>query len=141
MTTPRPGRGAPDDPMRSHLVEVRRILLRLHKSLIDSERAEIERARGRMTSGAFLQMLINDEALAWLRPFSELIVQMDEALAADEPVAAADARAFIQSARALIAADGIAGLSVRYAVVHGRDAAVRAAHAALLDRAALALAE
>ena len=83
----------PPDPIRDRLKEIRLGLLRLHKALIDAERGEIERRSGPMSSGHFLQMLIQDEAFAWLRPFSELIVQMDETFAAREPIEEGDARA------------------------------------------------
>ena len=99
--TPRPE--LPPDPIRDRLKEVRLGLLRLHKALIDAERGEIERRSGPMSSGHFLQMLIQDEAFAWLRPFSELIVQMDEAFATREPIPEENARAYVRQVVALLA--------------------------------------
>lgn len=93
----------PPDPLRDRLKDVRLGLLRLHKALIDAERGEIERRDGPMSSGHFLQMLIQDEAFAWLRPFSELIVQMDEAFATREPIPEENARAYVQQVVALLA--------------------------------------
>ncbi len=64
---------------RARLVEVRRALLRLHKVLLEEERASYERDRGSVGgSGEFLQLVINDPWFAWLRPVSELIVRIDE---------------------------------------------------------------
>jgi len=63
------------------LADVRRALLRLHKTLLEAERASYERGRGAIGgSGGFLQLVINDPWFAWLRPVSELVVRMDELL-------------------------------------------------------------
>jgi hypothetical protein len=56
----------------------RNMLLTLHKSLLEFERAEYERIRGRLTAGQFLNALLEDETFAWLRKFSMLIVEIDE---------------------------------------------------------------
>jgi hypothetical protein len=103
MATRIPRPDLPPDPIRDRLKEIRLGLLRLHKALIDAERGEIERRSGPMTSGHFLQMLIQDEAFAWLRPFSELIVQMDEAFATREPIPEENARDYVRQVVALLA--------------------------------------
>jgi len=69
----------------SLLRELRGTLLHLHKTLLDWQRAEYELDRGVMPAMQFLQVLLNDEAFAWLRSMSGLIVQIDEALEAKEP--------------------------------------------------------
>lgn len=56
----------------------RNLLLTLHKSLIDLERASYERVHGRLNAGQFLNVLLEDENFAWLRKFSMLIVEIDE---------------------------------------------------------------
>ena len=56
----------------------RNILLSLHKSLIDFERAGYERIHGRLNAGQFLNVLLEDESFVWLRKFSMLIVEIDE---------------------------------------------------------------
>ncbi len=62
-------------------------LLRLHKTLLDSDRAAYERAYGPVaSSGEWLQLVLSHEHFAWLRPFSGLIVRIDEWLAGDERV-------------------------------------------------------
>jgi hypothetical protein len=59
--------------------------MRLHKTLLDSDRAAYERAYGRVeSSGEWLQLVLGHEHFAWLRPFSGLIVRIDEWLASDE---------------------------------------------------------
>jgi hypothetical protein len=56
----------------------RNILLTLHKSLIDFERAEYERSHGPLNASQFLNVLLEDQAFSWLRKFSMLIVELDE---------------------------------------------------------------
>ena len=56
----------------------RNLLLTLHKSLIDLERAAYENVHGRLNAGQFLNVLLEDENFAWLRKFSMLIVEIDE---------------------------------------------------------------
>jgi len=103
MTPPISRRDRTPDPVRDHLREVRRGLLRLHKALIDAERATWERqGDGPVTNGAFLQALIQDPYFAWLRPFSGLIVEIDEVLAAREPLARPQASAYVERVRALV---------------------------------------
>jgi hypothetical protein len=59
---------------------MRRELLDLHRALVDSERREYERIRGRMTDRAFLEALIGAPELAWLNPLTSLIVRLEETL-------------------------------------------------------------
>lgn len=92
---------------------LRTALLRLHKVLLDGERAEYERARGRVTGGELLQLVINHEQFAWLRAFSELIVRMDELLDLKEPAAASDVSALFARARVLILPAGDGGEHAR----------------------------
>ena len=53
-------------------------LLSLHKSLVDFERWKYETINGSVTPGKFLNMLLEDPDLSWLRKFSTLIVDIDE---------------------------------------------------------------
>lgn len=59
---------------------MRRELLELHRALVESERREYERPRGRMTDRAFLEALIGAPELAWLNPLTSLIVRLEEAV-------------------------------------------------------------
>ena len=68
------------DSDRALLVELRRLLLQLHKTLIDWQRAEYERVRGRLQTTQLLNVMFNDPEFAWLRSMSGLIVRIDEAL-------------------------------------------------------------
>ena len=128
------------EPLRTRLVEVRRGLLRLHKALIDAERAVWERSRGPVTNAQLLQALIEDPFFAWLRPYSALIVQIDEALAGDEAVTEDAARTFAEQARELLAVDeGDEPTVNRYDLVCRRDPNVLLLHVELSHRIADAL--
>ena len=68
------------DADRALLLELRRLLLQLHKTLIDWQRAEYEGTHGRLQTTQLLNVMFNDPAFAWLRSMSGLIVRIDEAL-------------------------------------------------------------
>ena len=68
------------DADRALLLELRRLLLQLHKTLIDWQRAEYESVHGRLQTSQLLNVMFNDPAFAWLRSMSGLIVRIDEAL-------------------------------------------------------------
>lgn len=88
--------------IRSHLQKVRTALLRLHKALLDSERRLYEQIYGRIpSSGEFFQLVIGHEWFSWLRPMSQLIVQVDETLSAKEPVTIERANELLAAARGL----------------------------------------
>ncbi|PYS81354.1 MAG: hypothetical protein DMF67_17050 [Acidobacteria bacterium] len=87
---------------RERLREVSSALLRLHKALLDDERAQFERVRGRIeSSGEFLQLVLHDEWFAYLRPLSALVVQIDELLDAEEATKE-EADALVAQARAML---------------------------------------
>ena len=88
--------------LRERLRGISHALLNLHKALLDGERVEFERVRGRIeSSGEFLQLVLHDEWFAYLRPFSALLVQIDELLDAEEATRA-EADALIAEARAML---------------------------------------
>ncbi len=85
------------------LREVRAALLRLHKALLHSERDVYEQFHGRIRSkGEFFQLVLEDEWFSWLRPFSQFIVQIDEALSAKEPITVDRANELLDEARSLV---------------------------------------
>ena len=100
---------------------IRQKLLDLHGALVEAERREYERVRGRLTDRAFLQALINDPELAWLNPLTSLIVRLEEV--GDNP---ADCLAEI---RGLLRPDESgSGFQQRYAAVMQRSPEVVVAH-------------
>ncbi len=89
--------------LNGRLTDLRNALLRLHKTLLDSERAhyehEVEKIR---STGQMLQLVLHDPWFAWLRELSGLVVLIDEAMAAEEPVTSSEAERLITEARALL---------------------------------------
>lgn len=63
------------------LKSARNLLLSLHKSLVDFERSAYEGMNEQVTSGQFLNLLLEDNDFVWLRKFSTLIVDIDEMFA------------------------------------------------------------
>ena len=113
------------------LADVRLRLLRLHRALLDAERAEHERVHGAITPAAFLQLLIADPRFAWLRPLSEIIVGLDEAVLErrtrrENAPPPPDGDALLARARALIEGED-APFAARYGTLRGA-AGVAAAH-------------
>jgi hypothetical protein len=106
---------------------MRRELLDLHRALVDSERREYERNRGRMTDRAFLEALIGAPELAWLNPFTSLIVRLEEVL--EDNAADAAVRDCVAEIRKLLrpAADG-QGFQRKYAEAMQRSPEVVVAH-------------
>ena len=92
---------------RDALKELRQGLLKLHKLLLDLERRDFERSRGRINNSyEFLQLVLKDPWFDWLHRLSELIVQIDEALDTREPetpMTEDDAQALTERAKVLLA--------------------------------------
>ena len=92
---------------RDTLKDLRHGLLRLHKLLLDLERRDYERTRGRIgNSYEFLQLVLKDPWFDWLHRLSELIVQIDESLDTREsetPATEEDAKALVERAKTLLA--------------------------------------
>ena len=83
------------------LKDIRLGLLRLHKTLLDWERASYERVHGRQTSNALLEALLQDPQFAWLRSISQLIVRIDEMLEDKIPPEKPDLEAVLAHVRDL----------------------------------------
>ena len=96
----------PDDLLREQLNDAHADLLRIHKALIDYERVRYEKVHGHVASPyTLLQLLINDPGFAWLRPISELIVQIDEFVSSKEPNDPQDGKMLLAQVRALLVPD------------------------------------
>jgi hypothetical protein len=83
------------------LTDLRKALLRLHKTLLDWERSGYERIHGRQSSNDLLKALLNDPQFAWLRPMSQLIVRIDEILGDKTPPMRNDVDAVVAQVRTL----------------------------------------
>ena len=95
--------GGPENPARQKLVALRLMLLRLHKTLLDMERRDYERANGHVSTGELFRLVIDHEQFAWLHNISEFVVRLDEALAAEAPVTSDDTHSAIMLARKMFA--------------------------------------
>jgi hypothetical protein len=56
------------------------VLLGLHKALLDAERAQVESVHGAMSGPEFLQLVSDPLRYGWLKPFSHLIIAIDDTL-------------------------------------------------------------
>jgi hypothetical protein len=129
-------RDAQSPAARQSLQELRDALLDLHKTLIDSERAVYETNVGPIHSPHhFLQLLSNDPWFAWLRPVSQLIVAMDEALDAREALTSEIVDSLMnESVFLLIPAETGGEFGERYMAALQRDPHVVLAHARVAKR-------
>jgi catechol 2,3-dioxygenase len=116
---------------RRQLADLRLPLMNLHKALLDDARTAYELDRGSVGSSAnLLQLVISDPWFAWLHSVSELIVRIDETLAADSPATDSDAQALAEQVeRLLTASETGEGFQRRYYEALQRQPAVVLAHA------------
>jgi hypothetical protein len=120
----------PSNGTRQRLAALRNGLLRLHKYLMDSERALYERDVERITStGQYLELVLSDPWFAWLHELSKFIVTIDEALDFGEALTDDDAEKLIVQARALVSPseEGV-GFARKYFDIMQRDAGAVLAH-------------
>ena len=103
-----------NDSDRALLVQLRTYLLQLHKTLIDWQRADYERVRGRLQTTQLLNVMFNDPEFAWLRSMSGLIVRIDEALEVKPPKPEIETGPLIAGARELIAPESGTPYAQRY---------------------------
>ncbi|OKH35731.1 hypothetical protein NIES2119_19750 [[Phormidium ambiguum] IAM M-71] len=112
------------------LSDLRIKLLRLHKSLLNSERISYEQVRGNVSAGELLQLAIHHEQFAWLHQLSQLIVQIDDLLHADEPVTPEDLATLTHEVRTLLTPDESGNdFAMKYDAALQRNPDVVLAHA------------
>ncbi|HZO57408.1 MAG TPA: hypothetical protein VFB63_32150 [Bryobacteraceae bacterium] len=114
------------------LTQLHRSVLHLHKALVDSEKKEWEQNRGPVGGPTqFLHMLLNEPAFAWMRPFSGLIVAIDEYQDAKEPKSAEEAKQLFGVARNVLRPPDF--VESRYRDVLQRDASIVMLHARVVQ--------
>jgi hypothetical protein len=102
--------------------------------LLETERIAYEQIRGRVSSRELLQLVIEHEQFAWLHRISELVVQIDEMLQADEPISLDDVQNLIADVRTLIAPSEVGnGFARKYYDALQREPGVVLAHAAVSE--------
>ena len=119
---------------RQRLENARRGLLHVHRALIETERKRYEREFGRVeNSGTLLQLILHDPWFQWLRPISELIVQIDDWLDQDHdstPASPDLAEILLAQVRDRLMPDAEgADFQRRYLQLLQEDPAVAVAHA------------
>lgn len=74
------------DPAFAKLRDLRPLLLKAHKILMDAEKDIYEATYGPIANkGEYLRLVLGHEQFSWLRPISQLIVQFDEVLMSKKP--------------------------------------------------------
>ncbi len=117
-----------------YLRDLRNKLLHLHKMLLDTERITYEQVRGRVSSGELLQLVIEHEQFAWLHRISELVVQIDEMLEADQPILLDDIQNVIANVRTLLTPQEAGnGFARKYYAALQREPNVVLAHAQVTE--------
>lgn len=124
----------PDDEeraaLRTALREVSRVLIPLHRALIDAAKDDYAFAFGPVQQPTQLLRLLNDDPFfAWLKPVTALIVEIDEMARRDfEP---ADAKGIATRLDALFGTAGDREFAEKYVPILQRSVDVAASHAAL----------
>lgn len=128
--------GPTTDPVRQQLIDIRHQLLELHKAVLGSERVVYERIHGRIESpGAFLQLLLGDSWFSWLKPMTDLVVQIDETLSARDLANQDDFRRLIAQAQELVDPEAAEnGFFEHYNAVVSRDVDVAFLHVQVVGR-------
>ena len=86
--------------------QVRRSILHLHKTVLDWARLTHEREHGAVSGQQMLHLLLHDPRFEWVRPLSEILVRLDEALESDAVGREADIALVVTELRALVGAAG-----------------------------------
>lgn len=112
------------------------MLLGLHKLLLDAEREGYEKVFGKVeTSGQMLKLVIEDPWFAWLRPLSQAIVRIDEALDSKTPITEKDADELLGVIKGLlIPSEEGEGFGKEYFDALQRDPDVIFAHAEIMKQ-------
>jgi hypothetical protein len=114
---------------RGRLQELNARLVRLHKTLLDFERAAYEGAHGQVRSGKLLDLVLHHEQFVWLRSLSGVMARIDEALDEDPATAALDVDGFFREASRLLRSGGNARFETRYHAALQESPEVVMAHA------------
>ena len=132
MHTPdTPGRAA----LRAALRDVSKLLLPLHRALIDAAKDDYAFAVGTVAKPAqLLQLLTDDPFFAWLKPVTALIVDIDEMARTD--FEASDVAAIADRVDRLFGPKADEGFSKHYVPMLQRNVEVAISHATLRKAAA-----
>lgn len=102
------------EDQRASLRALSERLLRLHRLLLDRERFAYESRYGAVPPHDLFNLLLNDEAFAWLRPLSQMVARIDELVDGKEPLAEDDATRVLRDAHALLKSDARGAFHDKY---------------------------
>ena len=132
MTPNSPSDNPAEAADRAKLTELRTVLLKLHKTLLDMERRDYERERGHVSTGELFRLVLDHQQFGWLHNISEFVVRLDETLAGEVPITPEDTRSAIGMARKLfVPSESGDAFQKRYFDAIQRDPAVVMEHAEL----------
>jgi hypothetical protein len=110
-------------------------LLALHKAVLATERRAVEKVHGPMSGAEFLQVVSDPVRYGWLKPFSELILAIDDTLEvpSDDEREIASAEELLERARELLLPPkGGTPFGRRYLSLMQREPELVMAHSALV---------
>ena len=123
----------PDSPeraaQRAALREISKLLLPLHRALIDAAKDDYAFAVAPVKPSQLLQLLTDDPFFAWLKPVTSLIVDIDEMSRTD--FEAADVAAIADRVDRLFGPKAEDAFSAQYVPMLQRSVDVAIGHAAL----------
>lgn len=91
------------DETRGKLKNISGAFLRLHKVLLEAEKAKYEAVNGAIpNANVYLSLVLDDPHFAWLRKISSLIALIDEAASVRRPASETEANALINEAKILL---------------------------------------
>jgi len=128
----------PDSPeraaLRGALREVSKLLLPLHRALIDIAKEDYAFAVAPVKPAQLLQLLTDDPFFAWLKPVTSLIVDIDEMARTD--FEAADVAAIADRVDRLFGAKAEGPFSAQYIPMLQRNVDIAIGHVELRKAAA-----
>jgi hypothetical protein len=120
---------------------LRTALVGLHRKLVENERCDYERLRGRVSDGEFLAVMVSNGDFSWLGALTTLIVHLEEA--PNDGGRSSVARECLTAIRKALTPGADGGeFNRKYAVLLKRNPEVLAVHRTVmceLDRLDLAL--
>ena len=91
------------DETRQKLKDLSKAMLRLHKTLLEGEKAKYEAVNGKIPNpNVYLSLVLDDPQFSWLRKLSSLIALIDEAVSIRRPATQTDAKALLNEAKILL---------------------------------------
>lgn len=110
---------------------LRQTLIDLHRTLLDAERRDYERLRGRVSDSEFLDVVVKNPDFSWLGALTTMIVQFDE-LDADAKRRGLDKEYRARIRKLLTPAAGAGEFNRKYETSLQRNPEVVVAHGAVI---------